>query len=204
MKVAIVAGGAKKRFFKPPEDAEVWVFNGQWAAKKWLPKIDRCFNVHNFVQLERYGYDTHHDQLYSALHPETPFYVAEEWPRKYLAGQKHFPREDMAKDMPRGNYHCGSIDWITAFAIHMGATEIYLAGVGLCLEAGEPISARACLEYWIGYAEGKGIKVELSKECDIMHFYHLVKSNLIYGYDDTPIYEDRTRRGNAPPYDYRE
>jgi hypothetical protein len=39
-------------------------------------------------------------------------------------------------------------------------------------------------------------------DCDPFHFYHLVKSRRTYGLDDTPIYEDRTKKG--VPYDYAE
>ena len=68
------------------------------------------------------------------------------------------------------------------------------------VEAGEPISARACLEYWLGVAEGRGVRVTVAEDCDIFAFYHLVKSNMVYGYDDTPIFEDRTRPAGDVPY----
>lgn len=200
MKVVILGGAAKKRYFRHDPKAEYWICNGQWlgARLSWFPPPDRAFNLHKRKLLELYSYDFSRETEWVKQNPDVPFYTMDKWPR---CKTTLFPVKEMAR-MPRGMYHCGSFDWMVAFAVREGATRIELHGIGLCLEAGEPISSRACLEYWCGYAEGRGIKVTTAPDCDFFHFYHLVKSRLVYGLDDTPIYEDRTKKG--VPYDYKD
>lgn len=204
-KAIIIGGSAQRRYFKDDKRSEIWMLNGQWlsSSRDWVPRIDRAFNLHRAKLLKYYKYDLRNEGDWTQENPSIPFYTMDHWPRDIIqnrSGWRQFPFEDMAKKMRRGGYHCGSFDWMVAFAVYLGFKEIEIHGVGLCLEAGEPISARACLEYWCGYAEGRGVKVTVAPDCDFFHFYHLVKSTLTYGLDDTPIYEDRTKKG--VPYDY--
>jgi hypothetical protein len=197
-KIIIIGGAAKRQHFIDDPNAELWICNGQWLSRHWIPRVDRAFNLHRLKLLKLYKYDCSVEEFWSLKNKDVPFYTLDKWAD--LAGWKQFPLKEMQRAMPRGDYHCGSFDWMVAFAIYSGVKEIKLHGIGLCLEAGEPISARACLEYWCGYAEGSGIKITTAPDCDFFHFYHLVKSKLTYGVDDTPIYEDRTKKG--VPYDY--
>lgn len=171
-----------------------------WADKQWT----RFFNLHKHANLKRYNYDVDRDVEWLIWHPTVKFYTLDEWPEIRSApfiDHHIFPVEQMDTYLPlhRNRYHCGSFDWMVAFAISQPwCTGIVLHGVSLLIEAGEPISARACLEYWCGVAEGRGVKVTAAPDCDIFSFYHLVRSNLVYGLDDTPIYEDRTKVADVP------
>jgi hypothetical protein len=66
----------------------------------------------------------------------------------------------------------------------------------------EQTSAAKCAEYWVGYAEGLGMKVHVGEDSAMFGVYHLTKTNRVYGYDDSPAYEDRTSEGKDPPYRY--
>lgn len=176
-----------------------------WADKLWT----RFFNLHKYENLKRYNYDIDRDVQWLVEHPDVLFHTIDTWPElKYSARQKIWDRQAIANYFEgeigcgvRNDYHCGSVDWMVAFALTLPeVTRIVLHGVSLLIEAGEPISARACLEYWCGVAAGSGVGVTCAPDCDLFAFYHLVKSNMVYGYDDTPIYEDRTRdlHGEAP------
>src|SRR6185295_10699110 len=156
----------------------------------WLPRVDRAFNLHWYRLLVEYGYSFAEAGWHGQI------WTLDPWPEGMLMNRRQFPYEELLR-MPRGNYHCGTFDWLVAYAIYLGATEISIYGVGLVLEPGEPISARACLEYWLGRAEGAGIKVN-APNADIFHFYHLVKSDLIYSLDNTPIYENARRPKSVP------
>lgn len=195
--VRIFGGLARAENFKD-DGAEIWALNG--IIKTWMPRVDRLFNLHTWDRLMAYKYKfTELDWLRE--HPHTPFYTMDVWPISNDVNQHLFPCKLMMYDFPRGRYHCGSFDWLIAFAIRMGAERIDLHGIGMVLEPGEPISARACLEYWCGLAEGRGITVTAAEDCDLFYFYHLVKSNLIYSVDDTPIYEDRRDKARkGAPY----
>ena len=207
MRIAIIGAGAQEEFYDESLYNEVWCLNHIFP--EWLTGCSRHFNIHPFERLKEYGYDLLADRDEAQANPQIPFYVADPWPEGWLPDQRIFPRDELSK-LPRGDYHCGSFDWLVAFVVYLNLcaaeltdyemnrhriTEISLHGISLALEHGEPISARACLEYWCGYAESCGIKVTTAEDCDLFFFFHLVKSRLVYGYDDTPVFEDRTRKG---------
>jgi len=197
MRVAIIGGCAKKRYFPQNYKGYIWGVNGG-CGRSAVPHFHVLFNIHRFKLLKQYGYNFDIEKRMKGM-----IYTADAWPKGWLHNGHIFPAKQMMKDMPRGHYHCGSADWLVAFAVWLGyVTEIDLHGWNLILEAGEPISARACLEYWCGYAEAKGIKVNVAPDCGIFHYFHMVKSKRTYGYDDCPMFEDRTRKGQ--PYDYRD
>lgn len=209
MKIHLIGGKAQSRFFNPESGDEVWTLNNCWFA--WARhRTTRHFNIHKYENLVRYNFDIKTTVAFLEAHPKIAFYSTDEWPE--LKDRKNayvFPRDALATLPGRADYHCGSFDWMAAYAALLidqepvlpGPHEIVVHGVSLLIEAGEPISARACLEYWLGVAEGMGIKVTVTPDCDLFAFYHLVKSNMVYGYDDTPIYEDRTRPADGePPY----
>lgn len=227
MKIIIVGSLARERYFpKDLIDCEVWGLNAIY--QDWIPRWDRRFNLHTYENLRRYRWPDKFFQReieWSRDNPDKPFYTLDKWPephqlawpRGIKAPVDLFPYPDVMGSLPRGRYHCDSFDWLVAFAICLNwetemwggpgrekppVDEIALHGVGLTMEAGEPISARACLEYWCGVAEGRGIRVTCAEDCDLFYFYHLVKSNLVYGLNDTPIFEDRTKKSGEAPYTY--
>jgi hypothetical protein len=186
---------------------EVWGLNACWLRccdGLWT----RFFNLHTYENLKRYNYDVERDISWVKSNPHIDFYTIDYWPGLNVANAFMLPRTAIAEDLKRHrvDYHCGSFDWMLAYAMSgWKFDEIILHGVSLLIEPGEPISARSCLEYWIGVAEGRGIQVTCAPDCDLFAFIHMVKSNLVYGYDDTPVYEDRTRDlKGEPPYEIAE
>lgn len=191
----VMVGGAVRRpdevISKFRKGWEVWGLNAiypNWGSHiAWA----RRFNLHLWAHLLRDWKGGLRAEIGMAqLMPQVPLYVLDPWRPGALPNEKIFPREALAK-MPRGDYHAGSFDWLIAFALFLGAKEISLHGVGLSLDSprDEPISARACLEYWIGVAEGKGVKVQCI-DCDLFFQYHLVRSRTVYGYDDVKLVEE--------------
>lgn len=191
-KVAIIGGLAKYENVTKLLDGtwEVWGMNA--IRPLWGFKWARMFNLHRIAHLKRdWAGPLWAERQWAEEHPKVPFYVVDRWPRGWLPNQVIFPRDKLTRQ-PHSDYHAGSFDWLVAFAIYLKAAEISLHGVGLTLESGEPIAARACLEYWCGYAEGCGIKVTAAKDCDMFLQFHLVKSRTVYGWDDVKLVEDRT------------
>jgi len=193
MKVAIVGGRARSEYFAIDQSRgspwELWGLNA--IRPGWVYRWARMFNLHRIAHLKRdWRENLWNERMWAEANPKVPFYVLDRWPRGWLPRQEIFPRKRL-EAMPHGRYHAGSIDWMVAFAALLKADEISVHGIGLNLESGEPISARACLEYWCGYAEGRGIKVSIAKDCDLFAQYHYVKSNTVYGYDDVQLIERR-------------
>src|SRR5205814_811495 len=89
------------------------------------------------------------------------------------------------------NYHACSIDWMLAHAITEGATEIRLFGVEQQHTA-EPLSSRACVEFWSGFAVACGIAIS-SADGSTFKLAHLTYTNTPYALDPTWLpWEDRT------------
>lgn len=191
MKVAIF-GGAQIRDFGAvavlDDSWEMWGLNNVIPA--CVPRWTRWFNLHHYRTLRReWAHGLANELAWAHLNPRLPCYVLESWGRK-LPCERIFPRKQLAK-MPRGNYHCGSFDWMVAFAVLLGAEEISLHGIGVAYEGGEPMSAHACLEYWCGYAEGRGIAVH-AHDVNCFYNYRIVRDRKAYGYDDWDLVEDRS------------
>jgi len=193
-RVAIIGAGSQARHFKLRDDTEVWGLNA--IRPKWVKRWDRMFNLHTYENLQRYKWPVEVEEEWSADNPDVPFYVMPPWPPGFWF---NLPVEAMAGEMSRGGYHCGSFDWLVAAAIFWGFGEVELHGVSL-VTSEEPISARPCLEYWCGYAEGRGVKVIAAKDCFLFKFMYTVISDRVYGVDDTPLFEYETKDDDAAPY----
>ncbi len=90
--------------------------------------------------------------------------------------------------LPHGQYHAGTFDWMVALAIVEGFKEIHVYGADFAT-GGEPISARPCLEYWLGLAEGRGIQTVVHGG-DCFRIFHLTKSDRQYGFERFALVDD--------------
>lgn len=195
-KAIVIGGRATARYLKGYDKTwELWGLNAiRPFAVEWVldRPWSRMFNLHLWEYLKRDWSDgLEKDIGWAHLHPKVPFYVCDPWAIGALPRQVIFPRRTLEK-MPHGTYHAGSFDWLAAFAAHLKLVALDFHGVGLNMESGEPLSARACLEYWCGYAEGRGCKITFSPDSQPFAQYHLVKSDTVYGYDDVKLLEDQT------------
>ena len=94
-------------------------------------------------------------------------------PHKRLPTAIVFPYDEMPI-----KYFTNSIAYMIAYAIHKGATEIDMYGVALVVPE-EYAYQRPCIEFWIGYALAKGIKVKVYGYTTIECFKNLE----LYGRD---------------------
>lgn len=196
MKVVIVAGPAHPNFMRP-EYSEGWEFWGlnairpQWFDEKGY-RWSRWFNLHRWEHLVRdWKQGLEAEVEWAKKNPEIPFYTVGDWKPGGLPNEIAFPREELNAVYPRPDYHAGSFDWMVPFAHSLGATEIALHGVCLHHATGEPESARACLEYWIGIVEALGCPVFVADDCDLFWQYHIVRSRSVYGWDDVHMLEEK-------------
>lgn len=179
-KVCIVGGG-KSRWEAPFHDDtwECWGLNDmQMDGVVW----DRWFALHTLEHFENHytlGW-IYQKIMMRKLH--VPIYVWEEFVD--VPGCRIYPKEEVEALTSWGRYHCGSFDWMVALAILEGFEEIRICGVNL-MESQEPISSRACLEYWIGVAEGRGITVDVRRTGSaLMSNFYLVRTENRYGPDE--------------------
>jgi hypothetical protein len=184
-KVAIVGFApstmADARFIFDDDDFEVWGLNQLYLAfneSKGVPNIadraDRWFQIHS-----RQSYDanvardhSHHDWL--ANETRFPVYMQEKHPDIPMSVK--FPKDKIMEEF--GSYFTNSISWEIALAIQEGFKEIHLYGVDMATHS-EYEYERPSVEFFLGWARGRGIKIIVPEKCD------LLKTLWLYPYEDS-------------------
>lgn len=145
MKVIIIGKG--KDWEKAPMEGETWGVNNLCLKRP----VKLVFNIHDL--------DKHRDHT---LFSKTIDYVNKN--KIPIVTQKKYEHIPTSIPFPIEKvpyrYFGNSIDYMLVYAILKEATEIDIYGVNMVLD-GERIGQRPSLEYWIGYARGLRIKVEL-------------------------------------------
>jgi len=198
-RVAIVGFHPETMKLAPMEEEgwECWGFNppAPWHLE-YIHRFDRWFDLHDigiheirrpwYVEWLK-GRDRAMEEgqcpvLYTQEGSERPGY------REAL----RFPKEEIEALAPHGTYHAGSFDWLMGMAILLGFPDIWIYGVRF-YAAAEPYSARSCLEYWCGVAEGQGLRVhvdeigdpaqEILRNCTPEDFERLSEGSPQYGWE---------------------
>lgn len=140
------------------EDEQIWRINGG-------PEIGRVPDV--FFQLHGLGHirEKHGEKFIATLQS-----IARYVPRLYMTaahpeiqGSLRLPVDELRSEF--GDYFTGSFAYAIALAIREGATEIRLDGIDFLLagveflRGAEEMWAVPCIEYFLGIARGRGIKV---------------------------------------------
>lgn len=108
-----------------------------------------------------------------------------------------YPKDGVESEFQFGKFHASSFDWMMALAIYEGFEEINIFGCDFYnfpITNGEPIAALGCMQYWMGVAVGRGIKVELWGGGHMMTVLHLAayQSGLQYGFEREPALDLHT------------
>lgn len=176
-------------FGKP--NCEIWPLNQLYIAwpricpENRMPErqnVTRWFQIHH-----RHSYDqtinrdhSHHDWL--TQQKNFPIYMMDKEPD--IPASCKFPKEELLDTFRR--YFTNSISWEIALAIHEGFKKIYIYGVDMAQDS-EYAFERPSVEYFCGFAEGRGIELVVPEKSD------LLKSAWLYPFeDDSPI---RTKLG---------
>jgi hypothetical protein len=154
MKVAIVCGSPSSEFLAPFDDEEweIWVLGNRLDRFK-DKRVTRVFEIH--------------DNLSEHKEPEryVEFLVNSGFP--LITGEKFPVKGDLIAPYPYDAieslfgslYLTSSPAYMMGYAILSGAKEIGIYGVDLSVDDHEYFWQRPCMEAWIGFAKGKGIKV---------------------------------------------
>jgi hypothetical protein len=149
MKVGVIGLSPRSHHLAPWGDSQWELWGLAWDAD--FLKFQRTFEIHDDMQ-SRVGWEHYRDRLkmcsrlyMQEAHPEVP-------------NATRYPRE--AVDALAGDYLSSSIAYAFALAVLEGADEIGLWGVDMKAEE-EYFDQRPNMEYWIGFARGRGIKVHV-------------------------------------------
>jgi hypothetical protein len=189
-KVAIVGCAESKRMapYHLPNEWEFWGVNNLHIVMPKTPWT-RWFELHSIafdgIKYLRRGSDNFRGQsvqqyLESINNLNIPCYMQKPW--NVIPHAVPFPLDAILKEFPR-RYFTNTISWMIALAIMEGFKEIGIWGVDMAVSSplrqqNEYSHQRPSCEYFIGLAEGKGIKVHLPDECD------LLKSRFLYAIQD--------------------
>ena len=159
------------------DEYEFWCLNEFY---KLIPEIkefraDRWFEIHNRDSVSK---ATEEHQKWLKECP-VPLYM---W-QKYndLPNSVKFPRDEIIewlknKGCSGAGYFTNSISWMLAFGMYEGFEEISVFGVDMANDS-EYQGQRPSCEYFIGLAEGMGIKVYIPQASD------LLKCTQLYGFE---------------------
>jgi hypothetical protein len=170
-KVAIVGFAASSRMMAPFDDAtyEIWGLN---QGYRHIPRADRWFDIH-------YNWDEHvvegTDHLGWLAAAPIPIYMTKRI--EGIPNSIRFPIEEVMEG--HLDYFTSTVAFEIALAIKEGFKEIALYGIDLIVEQ-EYDYQKACAEFWLGVAHGKGIKITLPQTSA------LCKASHRYGYELEP------------------
>lgn len=182
-------------------DWELWPCNNLHLhiGDEWQ-KATAWFNLHRWDEIES---DEPHVEWIEAGH--MPVYLFDQTIRKATKAGKQFPTavgfpadelREAFENLAGADYFTNSISWMIAFAIlHVQEAggegqEIGLYGIDMA-QGGEYAQQRPSCEYWLGVAEGAGIKVTIAETAD------LLKAHALYGLDDGSAFVAKIRERNT-------
>ncbi len=165
-KVAIIGTAPSSRDLAPYQD-KTWEIRSlsNRVVTDSLPRWDKHFELHPLSQFET---DPQARPYVAWMHQQDdskPIYLQS--PEKYpgIVAGVSFPFEQMVAN--HGRYFTSTIAWMIALAIHEGVDEIGLWGIDLMLED-EYAHQRPCVEFLLGFATARGIKLTIPPQSSLM------------------------------------
>jgi hypothetical protein len=154
---------------------EFWAVTHAWRYVPEGIKVDKVFEPHPYEFLTRLEADKskQHVEWLKQEH-DFPIYMQKKY--EEFPSSVEYPLKAIFMNLPR-IYAKSSIALAMAMAIDYGY-NIELYGIQM-LEDSEWRYQRPNMLYWIGFAEGRGLKVHAPEESG------LIKDKLLYGYDRT-------------------
>ena len=154
---------------------EIWGLNELYMM---IPRWTRWFELHTRSVYEADKNRTN-DHIYALRAMTCPVYMHQHYDD--IPMSVAYPLNEIARAFPspaEGSrpYLTNSISYMLALAIYENFQEIMIAGVDMAHDT-EYGTQRPSCEYYIGIAQGRGVKVTMPPECE------LLKTDFLYGYE---------------------
>ena len=176
MKVAILGMGEGWDAAKKEDYDEIW---GVSPLVLRRDDLDLAFQMHNLDWSAADGYlelkgdiENFWDSINEINEKKIPIILQAE--HEFFPHGTVFPLEEMP-----ALYFTSTFAYMIAYALYKRIDEIDIYGVPLCLE-GEYREQRSCLEFWIGFAAGRGTKVTVH---GVTILLSAIPYEGLYGYD---------------------
>jgi hypothetical protein len=173
MKKVILVGKGHGHWLAPKEkdeDTEVWGINDLVLQRT---HVDLLFNMHD---LDDYCIlDT--SSVHFADKMGIPIVMIKKYPQ--YPNSIEFPLKEAMEEF-KTDYFMTGIAYMFAYAIMKGFERIDCYGINMKGEDEKYKNARACVEFWIGVAKGRGIEVNMfGKYTDCLKIF----DRRLYGYN---------------------
>lgn len=178
-KVAIVGFAPSTREKAPYNnpDFEIWVLNEYYTCIPQGNNITRWFEIHQrdtVLESKRSP-----DYIQHLKDSKIPIYMVQKYDD--IPMSIPYPLDEIREKL-KTDYFTNSISYMVAMAIVEGYEDIHLYGVDMAQEE-EYAKERPSVEYFIGYAVSKGIKVYIPPESDIC------KVPYFYGFEEASAHK---------------
>ena len=157
--VVILGSGKTSYYFdKKPKDFELWTVNHQYRMTE--ENVDRNF------YFDRCMFDLKFGKL-GFIKPEDMNkwggIVTSPWKHPKITRFQPYPLKDIYNKF-KVPYFTSSLAYMMAHAIYLGYKEIHIYGCEF--NSGWELihNEKGCMEFWVGYARAKGIKVLLHED----------------------------------------
>lgn len=181
MKVAIIGLSPTTHDLAPWNDPAWYKWGLPWDVGYWQ-RLDRIFEMHDIRLLESEHSKRKAGYLDDIAASGIPLYMQEAYEGLNAI---RYPFEEVAETIG-AEYWNSSIAYAMALAIHEGATDIAVYGVDM-LGDDEYGYQRPNMEYLVGLARGKGIKVTIPNQSPLCKF----QGRGVRFYRHTPEYVKR-------------
>jgi hypothetical protein len=178
-KVAIL--GFTDSIKQAPFDDPTWEIWGLNELYLMIPRWSRWFEIHSREVYEADKKRTS-DHILALRAMTCPVYMHQHYDD--IPTSVPYPLPQVAelftnpgKGLP---YLTNTISYMIALAILEGFTEIAVYGVDMATDSEYSIQRPSC-EYFLGFAQGRGVKVSVPPDCE------LLKTDFLYGYQTPEI-----------------
>lgn len=174
-KVAIVGFTNHRKFIDGlgPEFS-IWGLNELYRYIDF-PRFEAWWEIHRRDELEKdegikdaQGTLVWPPTLDALRQAPVPVYMLQHWDDLPPSVPFRPVKDVIERAFPSGHYQTSTISWQIATAILLGFEEIHVYGVDMAQDT-EYSEQRPCVEYWLGIAQGMGIRTVVPPEADLLH-----------------------------------
>lgn len=176
---------------------EIWVLGIRAYHANYL-RITRIFEIHEDLVLEKYKDkvtvpvyvpNDYYNKLMHMSIPVVVSYHADAFKRfEGHVNLQYFPLQAV-NEMYGAEYLTSTCSYMIAQAVLEGAEEIAIFGVDMAVDNAEYFYQRPCMEAWIGFAKGRGVKVTISEQSPLGRNSDLYGSHF-HGDKDTGVFTE--------------
>ena len=145
----------------PPPKLEVWGINTLYRSYNGFDRLFMMHDIRTEILLNDY------DFVNSVNKEKFPVYTAGDYP--CLKNNIPYPMEEILNEFQVG-YFLNSISYMIALAVKMRPKSISLFGIDMRPDSHFEwhMNEKGCVEFWLGAAVSRGIKVDIPKESYVL------------------------------------